>query len=96
MVADGSVAVAAGSSVPDNLKLIVGVGPVLEKTLNDAGVTTFERLAAMSVQQVQDLLPDFQDARVVKEDRLGQARRFADARWRGDDPVSLARENQVT
>ena len=42
-------AAAAVATAPDNLQLIVGVGPALEKVLVDAGVTTFEQLAALSV-----------------------------------------------
>jgi Fe-S oxidoreductase/predicted flap endonuclease-1-like 5' DNA nuclease/nitrate reductase gamma subunit len=89
---------AGGTAVlatPDNLQLIVGVGPTLEKVLVDAGITTFAQLAAMTVQQVQDVLPDLHDARVEREDWLGQARRLADARARGIDPASIARDDQV-
>ena len=85
----------SGGSGPDNLKLIVGVGPTLEKVLLDAGVRTFERLAAMTVEQVQDVLPDLHDSRVAREDWLGQARALADAKARGVDPATAARDNQV-
>jgi Fe-S oxidoreductase/predicted flap endonuclease-1-like 5' DNA nuclease/nitrate reductase gamma subunit len=91
-VAGGSVASAGG---PDNLKLIVGVGPVLEKVLHDAGVTTFAQIAAMTLTELQDITPDFQDARVAKEDWIGQARRLADAKARGVDPATVARDDQV-
>jgi predicted flap endonuclease-1-like 5' DNA nuclease len=92
--AAGAVAVAVATA-PDNLQLIVGVGPALERLLVDAGVATFEQLAGLSVQQVQDILPDFQDARVEREDWLGQARTLADAKARGADPATVARDNQV-
>lgn len=87
-----AVAVAAG---PDNLQLIVGVGPALEKVLTDAGITTFEQIAAMTLTQLQDITPDFQDARVEREDWIGQARAFADAKAQGLDPATVARDNQV-
>ena len=81
---------------PDNLQLIVGIGPTVEKTLRDAGVTTFEQLAAMTVEQMQEILPDFQDARVVREDWPGQARTLADAKAQGVDPATVARGDQIT
>jgi predicted flap endonuclease-1-like 5' DNA nuclease len=62
---------------PDNLKLIVGIGPKNEEALHAAGVTTFEQLAALTVEQIQEIMPDSQDARVGREDWLGQAARFA-------------------
>jgi Fe-S oxidoreductase/nitrate reductase gamma subunit len=86
----------AGVSVIDNLKLVVGIGPTNEEALNAAGVTTFEQLAAMSVAEVQAIMPDSQDARVEREDWIGQARRFAQAKTDGIDPASIAAGNQVT
>lgn len=38
-------------STPDDLKLIVGVGPKLEKVLNGLGVWTFEQVAAWSPEE---------------------------------------------
>ena len=81
---------------PDNLKLLVGIGPFIEGLLNDAGIHTFEQLAAASVQRLQDILPDVHDARVEKEDWLGQAQQFAAAKALGEDLEALARDNQVT
>ncbi|MGD9702011.1 MAG: heterodisulfide reductase-related iron-sulfur binding cluster [Acidimicrobiia bacterium] len=95
-LAPSAVVGAGTASVADNLKLIVGIGPALEVTLNDAGVTTFEALAAMTVEQVQDILPDFQDARVERENWLGQARAFAEAKARGEDPSAEARNHQIS
>ena len=92
----GSVAVAAPVSAgPDNLKLIVGVGPALEQVLVDAGVTTFEQIAGMTLTQLQDITPDFQDARVEREDWIGQARALAEAKAGGVDPATVARDDQV-
>ncbi|MCO5329739.1 MAG: heterodisulfide reductase-related iron-sulfur binding cluster [Ilumatobacteraceae bacterium] len=83
-------------AVADNLKLIVGIGPKNEEILNAAGVTTFEQLAGMTVAQVQDIMPDLQDARVEKEDWVGQAQRFAQAKADGVDPATLAEGDQAT
>jgi Fe-S oxidoreductase/nitrate reductase gamma subunit len=90
---------AAGSTVvavADNLKLVVGIGPANEQVLNAAGVRTFEQLAAMTVEQLHDILPDTQDARVARENWIGQAEQFAAAKAKGIDPATIARDNQVT
>jgi predicted flap endonuclease-1-like 5' DNA nuclease len=81
--------------VPDNLQLIVGVGPVIEKILNDGGVFTFDQMVAAGVSGIQDILPDMQDARVEKENWMGQATAFLDAKRRGVDPATISRDNQV-
>ena len=80
----------------DDLKLIVGVGPVLEQLLHQSGVTTFEQIAAWSEDEVNGLLPDYQRARVAKERWIEQAASFAAAKARGEDPTSIARDDQIT
>ena len=85
-----------GDGVSDDLKLLVGIGPVIEEILNDAGIHTFEQLADAGVDQLQDILPDLHDSRVEREDWLGQARRFAAAKAAGDDLEELSRNDQIT
>jgi predicted flap endonuclease-1-like 5' DNA nuclease len=87
-----SVAVA---TEPDNLKLLVGIGPALEQILNEAGITTYAQLASATVQQLQDILPDLHDSRVEREDWIGQAQRFAAAKALGEDLEALARDDQA-
>jgi Fe-S oxidoreductase/nitrate reductase gamma subunit len=82
--------------VADNLKLIVGIGPKNEEVLLAAGVSTFEQLAAMTVDEIQAIMPDSQDARVEREDWIGQARTFAQAKADGIDPATIAPDGQVT
>jgi len=94
-LASAAAAPAAAVAVADDLRLILGIGPTNAATLNAAGVTTFEQLAAMTVQQIQDIMPDTQDARVEREDWIGQARRYADAKAQGIDPASIAPDNQL-
>jgi branched-chain amino acid transport system ATP-binding protein len=86
---------AVAPPTPDNLQLIVGVGPVIEKVLNDGGVFTFDQMVAAGTTGIQDILPDMQDARVVKEDWMGQAEKFLDAKRRGVDPASVSRDDQI-
>ncbi|MCB0989927.1 MAG: hypothetical protein R2770_05555 [Acidimicrobiales bacterium] len=80
-VAGVSVA-AAGSTAEakprDDLKQIFGIGPKLEKLLNDYGIFTFEQLAALEapdVAELQSYLTEFPD-RIERDDWVGQARRL--------------------
>lgn len=41
---------------PDNLKLIKGIGPKIEKLLKDNGITTFAQLADTELSRLQNLL----------------------------------------
>jgi predicted flap endonuclease-1-like 5' DNA nuclease len=92
-----AVAVAeAPAGAADNLKLVVGIGPKNEEALHAAGVHTFEQLAALTVEQIEEIMPDSQDARVGREDWVGQAQRFAEAKAQGIDPATIAEGGQVT
>lgn len=41
---------------PDNLKRIEGIGPKIESILNDAGILTFQQLAAAEIEHLQTIL----------------------------------------
>src|SRR6266511_883687 len=43
-------------SEKDNLKVIKGIGPAIEKKLNNAGVHTFEALARLRVAELENIL----------------------------------------
>ncbi len=88
--------VTAAPAVADNLKLLIGIGPKNEAELNAAGITTFEQLAALTVAQIQEIMSDSQDARVEREDWVGQAKKFAEAKAQGIDPATIAEGGQVT
>lgn len=63
----------------DDLKKISGVGPALEKKLNDLGITTFEQVAnftADDIEKVDDAL-SFK-GRIERDDWVSQARALAD------------------
>jgi NADH-quinone oxidoreductase subunit E len=68
---------------PDDLKLISGVGPVLEKTLNDLGITKYSQVASLSDDEI---------ARV--EDRLRFRGRMARDNWKGQ-AEALARGGEA-
>jgi len=60
----------------DNLKKIKGVGPAIEKTLNDLGIYRFNQIAEMSeydIDRVAQQLKGFR-SRIYREDWVGQAR----------------------
>jgi Fe-S oxidoreductase/predicted flap endonuclease-1-like 5' DNA nuclease/nitrate reductase gamma subunit len=88
--------VAAPVDTTDDLKLLVGIGPALEQLLNEAGISTYEALADASVEQLQDILPDMHDNRVEREDWIGQAAAFAQAKAEGKDLAEFARDDQET
>ncbi len=60
----------------DNLKKIKGVGPAIEKTLNELGIFSFRQIADMSeydIDRVARKLKGFH-SRIYREDWIGQAR----------------------
>lgn len=60
----------------DDLKQIKGIGPAIEKTLNELGIFTLEQIAQMSeydIDRVAKRLKGFR-SRIYREDWIGQAR----------------------
>jgi predicted flap endonuclease-1-like 5' DNA nuclease len=69
----------------DNLKLIKGVGPAIEKTLNELGIKRFDQIAQMSeydIDRVAHRLKGFR-SRIYREDWIGQARDLRDQKESG-------------
>jgi predicted flap endonuclease-1-like 5' DNA nuclease len=69
----------------DNLKLIKGVGPAIEKTLNELGIKRFDQIAQMSeydIDRVAHRLKGFR-SRIYREDWIGQARDLHDQKVSG-------------
>ena len=69
----------------DNLKLIKGVGPAIEKTLNELGIKCFDQIAQMSeydIDRVAHRLKGFR-SRIYREDWIGQARDLHDQKVNG-------------
>ena len=64
----------------DDLKRIKGVGPAIEKTLNEMGIFSFRQIAEMSeydIDRVAQRLKGFR-SRIYREDWIGQARELRD------------------
>ena len=59
----------------DDLKLITGVGPGLERKLQDVGITSFEQIAKLSDLQIADLETNVVKfvGRIKRDDWIGQA-----------------------
>lgn len=71
----------------DDLKEIKGVGPAIEKTLNDLGIYHFNQIAEMSeydIDRVAQQLKGFR-SRIYREDWIGQAR---DLQYRKQNELS--------
>jgi len=64
----------------DNLKAIKGVGPAIEKTLNEMGIFSYRQIADMSeydIDRIAKRLKGFR-SRIYREDWIGQARDLRD------------------
>jgi len=71
---------AADDAPRDDLKQIKGVGPAIEKTLNEMGISRFDQIAQMSeydIDRVAHRLKGFR-SRIYREDWIGQARDLQD------------------
>lgn len=92
-VAKPQAAVAVPSGAHDDLRLIWGVGPEIEKLLNAQGITRFAQIAAWTdsdLAKFESQLPAFKD-RPVKEKWIEQCQKLATG-WRpereiGDKPA---------
>ncbi len=77
----------SAATEPDDLLEIVGVGPVLNRFLNDLGITTFRQIAVMTDSEVDgvDAKMEHFKGRIRDEDWVGQARNLHRAKY-GSDP----------
>ena len=65
-----------GRGTPDDLKLIVGIGPVLERMLHQLGITTYRQIGRWSERDIDDFdarLPEF-PGRIRRDGWVTQAR----------------------
>jgi NADH-quinone oxidoreductase subunit E len=80
-----------GAGEPDDLKLIVGIGPVLERMLRALGVTSFRQIARWGPREVAEFdsrLPEF-PGRIERDQWVTQARALHEAKY-GEDPRARA------
>jgi predicted flap endonuclease-1-like 5' DNA nuclease len=64
------------ANTKDDLKMIRGIGPAIEKKLNNAGILTFEALAGLSAEELEHILGNAK--RLAQEgDLISQAKKLA-------------------
>lgn len=71
-----------GGGLRDNLRAIKGIGPAIEKTLNELGIFRYAQVAQMTrydIERIANRLKGFQ-SRIEREDWIGQARELAETR----------------
>jgi predicted flap endonuclease-1-like 5' DNA nuclease len=72
-----------GAGAPDDLKLIVGVGPVLERMLQQLGITTYRQIARWSERDIGEFdakLPEF-PGRIRRDAWVTQARELHQSKY---------------
>ena len=68
--------------VPDNLKIVEGIGPKIEEILRAAGINTFAQLAAAEVRQLEKIVREDAGIRVAFPDTWPkQAKLAAEGAW---------------
>jgi predicted flap endonuclease-1-like 5' DNA nuclease len=67
----------------DDLKMIKGVGPQIEKKLNNAGVYTFDQMSRLSTEQLQAILGVSRRNVQNTDNLISQAKEFAQYGPRG-------------
>ena len=67
----------AVKAAPDDLKIVKGIGPVIERKLNDAGIHTFEQLGNLTVADLRRILGNVIERLSDEEALLQQARDLA-------------------
>ena len=70
----------ATEELKDDLKIIKGIGPAIERKLNNAGVFTFAALASLSVQDLENILGNQVKRLQNENDLIAQARELAQDR----------------
>ena len=68
---------------PDDLTVIKGIGPVISKRLNDAGIYTYEQLASLSLDEFEEALGDLLQRFINERAILRQARELAGKKFQG-------------
>jgi large subunit ribosomal protein L21 len=64
-------------SEKDDLKVIRGIGPAIERKLNTAGVQTFAALAALTTEELEAILGNQVKRLQNENDLIAQAKQLA-------------------
>lgn len=70
-----------GAARHDDLKRIKGIGPVMERSLNEQGIHSFQQLANLTKPEIDQLTAAIAafPGRIEREDWVGSARRLLEA-----------------
>ena len=68
---------------PDNLTAIKGIGPVISKRLNQAGIYTYEQLAELTLDEFEEALGDLLQRFINERSILRQALELASKKKEG-------------
>ncbi len=68
---------------PDDLIVIKGIGPVIARKLNQAGIYTFQDLAALKKERLREIVGDMIQRLADEDDIIQQARELAAKKDRG-------------
>ena len=71
---------------PDDLTIIKGIGPVISKRLNQAGIYTYEQLADLTLDEFEEALGNLLERFINERAILRQARALADKMNTGQRP----------
>ncbi len=87
LIAGRGAGVAPAPEAGDDLKLIEGIGPKIEKALNDAGLTTWSEVAECPVSKLQTILDQGGDRFRIADPKSwpDQAQLAAEGRWKDLD-----------
>lgn len=93
-----SVIGAASPSQKEDLQQIQGIGPFIEKQLNDLGICTYAQIAGLDERTIEQLTTAIQffPGRIAKDDWAGQAARLlaaAPEKSAGTPPLELPEED---
>lgn len=74
------IAVSEPPAQQDNLEIINGIGPVFASRLNAAGIYTFAQLAALTPEQIQDIMASSRGGHMIDATEwIEEARQFANS-----------------
>jgi predicted flap endonuclease-1-like 5' DNA nuclease len=68
---------APAASEKDDLKAIKGIGPAIEKKLNNAGILTYAALAQLSVEELENILGSTKRLVQSEKNLIAQAKKLA-------------------
>jgi NADH-quinone oxidoreductase subunit E len=63
--------------VPDDLVIIKGIGPVINRKLNQGGIYTFEQLAALTPARLREIVGDVIQRLADEDEIINQAKELA-------------------